>query len=131
MPRTMADDLVSDVTDIYLDATAFGESAVYIPVVDPIADRRTITVIKDEANGGVDNTQHGRATKRSAVFHVAESATAGVLLPADGDIIVTTEGGQSVRWAFVKIVAHAAGMWSLECVTGLLVKQGQKQGGFR
>lgn len=126
---TLAALMLTDRFDVHLNADDHGESAIYIPVVDPVADRRTITVIKDEANGGNEDLQHGRALMRKETFHIAESATAGVLVPADGDIIVTTEGGQSVRWTFSKIVAHAAGMWSLEYQRGALTKMGQRQGG--
>jgi len=131
MGRTLADDLVSDVTTTHLDATRFGEEVTYIPVSNPVVDQRTISVIKLESNGGNEDLTHGRALMRKAVFHVAESATLGVLLPADGDIIVTTEGSESVRWTFSKIVSHAAGMWVLEFIRGTLNKQGSRQAGFR
>lgn len=129
MGRSLADDLASDLITTHLDATRFGEEVTYIPVVDPIADRRTITVIKLETNGGNEDLQHGRALMRKAVFHIAESATLGVMVPRDGDILVTTEGGQSVRWTFSKIVSHAAGMWALEYRSAALTKMGQRQGG--
>ncbi len=129
MGRTLADDLASDIVTTHLDADRFGETVMYIPAFDPVADQREIDVIKLEANGGNEDLQYGRALMRRAVFHIAESATLGVLLPADGDIIVSTEGGQSVRWAFSKIVSHAAGLWSLEFQRGTLNKQGSRQAG--
>ena len=125
MPRTLADDLVSDVYHAIAE-DHFGIRANYYSQAE--GTKSQILVLKEETEGGVNDQSHTRQNIRLATFHVIENLQTGVLQPLENDRIDIVEGGETVTWTLAKngIIGRDGGSHMLKFTTITQLKQGRK-----
>lgn len=122
MGRTLRDDQRDDVVRTFLDVGHFAEPVTYIPVGGAA---KSIVAIISGIPGGPENHSHNRTDTRRKAFGIYDGDNVtGHVKPQEGDVIEYTEGGELRRWSFVKELAHATGLWTLEFHTSTKIAAG-------
>lgn len=118
---SLADDLIDDIGDVFLDTEDFAEAAAYTPKGGAA---RSITVVVTDDNSRRANEAHHLTDVRTIRVLAKRDAEAGIDTPSLGDRLVRS-AEPTVGWDFQSLVEVRPGHYVLQYTSTSLKHSGQ------